>query len=120
MERKRVTIENLLHQRQEFGADEYDEGLEIIESRVFGELNRFSAVRIPANVKERAPDAFEPGVTVIFDERSDCALTFHIEKSYSFFREICERYRYGYITADERLQPLREGVSEGVLWLSKQ
>ena len=50
-----------------------NEGLETIESRVFssGGLNQFFAVKIPSSVKECATDAFEPGVTVIFDERSD-------------------------------------------------
>ena len=48
------------------------EGLETIESRVFssGDLNQFFAVKIPSSVKECALDAFEPGVTVIFDERN--------------------------------------------------
>ena len=47
------------------------EGLEIIEPRVFssGDLNQFFTVKIPSSVKECAPDAFEPGVTIIFDER---------------------------------------------------
>lgn len=47
-------------------------GLETIEPRVFssGDLNQFFAVRIPSSVKECAPDAFEPGVTVFFDERN--------------------------------------------------
>ena len=79
-----------------------NEGLEAIESRVFGELNLFSTVKIPNSVKKCAPDAFEPRVTVIFDELSDCALTFHIEKSYSFLRDVCERYRNGYMTDNER------------------
>ena len=49
-----------------------NEGLETIESRVFssGGLNQFFAVKIPSSVKECAPDAFEPGVTVSFDERN--------------------------------------------------
>lgn len=44
-----------------------NEGLEIIQSRVFssGGLNLFFTVKIPSSVKECAPDAFEPGITII-------------------------------------------------------